>query len=400
MDLKTLAKGIFLMTSMTTGLAGCSTSSSAKAKATTFAATRDASVTIGGAAPVVLSNATLPSEQPHFTKVVLLPGRGMNTFQISAVIPGRGAVEVLASEPLSDAAALFAQEDPYGNNSFKYGGALLAPFANRIRGQLSRDHKMLHTKVAGEAINLPANWKGKNPGAEPVAMHGLILNSPVAVTNLTQNDQEATVEGHLAAGDFNGHWPSQTDMHFQISMRNNLITVQMTAKNIGNEKLPVGFGWHPYFNFPSGQREQVKLTVPATDRALVNNYDDVLPTGKTEPVKGTPYDFTHGKALGKTFLDDCFMNVVHDGKAPLVSEIVDPAAGYGIRIRSISPQIKAFQAYAPLDKSFVAFEPQFNIGDPYGKEWGHKVDNGMVVLNPEESVTYTVELELFTPHAN
>lgn len=36
-------------------------------------------------------------------------------------------------------------------------------------------------------------------------------------------------------------------------------------------------------------------------------------------------------------------------------------ANYGLRIHSLSPQIKAFQVYAPVDQNFVAFEPQFSL---------------------------------------
>ena len=38
---------------------------------------------------------------------------------------------------------------------------------------------------------------------------------------------------------------------------------------------------------------------PGQQMALVNNYDDVFPTGKLKPVKGTKYDFNaaDGKAL-------------------------------------------------------------------------------------------------------
>ena len=81
-------------------------------------------------------------------------------------------------------------------------------------------------------------------------------------------------------------------------------------------------------------------------------------------------------------------------------------ANYGLRIHSLSPQIKAFQVYAPVDQSFIAFEPQFNLGDPYSSVWNashaagrrvNHVDTGMVTLKPGESVVYKVKLELFTP---
>ena len=55
----------------------------------------------------------------------------------------------------------------------------------------------------------------------------------------------------------------------------------------------------------------------------------------------------------------------------------------------MSPHIRAIQVYSPVDKSFIALEPQFNYGDPFGKEW-NGADTGMVTLAPGESVTWKV----------
>ena len=63
----------------------------------------------------------------------------------------------------------------------------------------------------------------------------------------------------------------------------------------------MGIGWHPYFAFPSGDRQQVRLHVPAKGRTLVDNYDNVFPTGKTVRLSGTPYDF--GIARGAPLRD-------------------------------------------------------------------------------------------------
>ena len=140
------------------------------------------------------------------------------------------------------------------------------------------------------------------------------------------------------------------------------------------------------------------MHIPATERTEVNNYDDVFPTGKLLPLAGTPYDFSApgGAPLNKLFLDDCFVNVQRNNAGQLVAEIVDPDAKYGFRILSLSPEFSAIQAYAPVDKAFVAFEPQFNWADPYGAQWEAGTDTGMAVLKPGERVTYAVQLELIT----
>lgn len=348
---------------------------------------------IGGAKVVTLSQApSLDASLPQILSVQILPGRGMNIFQIRAYLPGKGMVDLIASPSLDEAKKTLAG-DP--NASFSLGGAILAPFANRIRGKLSANGKTIETNINGKPDVLVANWKGKNPGAELHAMHGLILASNANHAVMRSGPDEASVTGVIDAGDFQGHWPGQLNLSITATLKRESFGFIVVAKNVGTEDVPVGIGWHPYFALPSGQREQAVLKIPARSRALVNNYDDVFPTGMVEPVAGTKYDFSQstGGALGKQYLDDCFLDV---GPRPLVAEIIDPAAHYGLRIRALSPEISAFQVYAPLDKAFVALEPQFNLGDPYSPVWKGR-DTGMKVLKPGESVTYSVELEMFVP---
>ena len=273
--------------------------------------------------------------------------------------------------PLPDAKKyLETDNDSFGNNSFKLGGAILLPYPNRIRGTLSKDGMTLETTIDGQQVTLPANWKGKNPGAEVHAMHGLIFSSDFKDVKHENGPKESTVSAVLHAGNFGGHWLSDTDVYVQMTLKNDAIDIVVTTKNVGKEPLPMAIGAHPYFEFPSGDRTQARLHVPAEKRALVDNYDNVFPTGQIESVKGTPYDFTaaDGKPLGSMFLDDCFTDLQRDPEGRVVVNVTDPAANYGVHIMGLSPDINAIQVYAPPDKDFVAVEPQFNLGDPFNKK--------------------------------
>jgi galactose mutarotase-like enzyme len=278
------------------------------------------------------------------------------------------------------------------------GGAILLPYANRIRGELLPDGQYLETTILGQMVRLPANWKGNEPGAEPHAMHGLVLDRTMDTVHYEADSNGARVIGKLAANDFNGHWLSKADIRFESELTGSFFGFRVTVENVGDEDLPMGIGWHPYFVFPSGKREQAKLHIPANQRALVNNYDDVFPTGELEALAGTHYDVSvsGGLALGDLFLDDCFIDLQKAGDGRVVAEIIDPEARYGLRVIGLSPEISAFQVYAPVDQAFVALEPQFNWADPYSSIWGGK-DTGMVVLKPGDSVEYAVRLEVFLP---
>ncbi len=382
-------------------LAGFSPTGSAQSEAQKPQREIDGYSVVGGMPVITLQRPRLQtSNVPQFLSAQVLPGRGMNLFQIRAYLPGKGEINLIASPPLEDAAKLLSggPDDPYGNESFKLGGAILVPFANRIRGKLSADGKTIETQIAGKSVTLAANWHGKDPGAEKHAMHGLILDAKFEGLTVAKNDNESHVEGTLHAGNFGGHWLSSSDVSIRTTLRDSRVEMEVTVRNVGREDLPVGIGWHPYFAFPSGDRRQARLRIPASRRAIVNNYDDVFPTGKIVPMAGSAYDFTPdgGAPLKSQFLDECFLDLKRQPDGEIVTEVIDPAADYGLRITALSKDVRAIQVYAPPDKSFVAVEPQFNYGDPYGKEWG-KTDTGMVNVKPGDSVTYRVRLEIFQP---
>ena len=101
---------------------------------------------INGQPIVVLKRAaSSQGARPEFLSATVLPGRGMNLLQITANLPGKGTIEVLAT-PSLDEVAKALDGDAFGNKSFStFGGAYLVPYANRIRGTLSVDGQSITT---------------------------------------------------------------------------------------------------------------------------------------------------------------------------------------------------------------------------------------------------------------
>ncbi len=359
-----------------------------------------ATVSIGGEPLVVLTQPRSAGEdKPQFLEAIVLPGRGMAVLQIKAYLPGKGEINLLNAPSLSEAQQLLDNgDDEWGNQVFKIGGAILLPFANRIRGKLSPDGKTITAKVAGKTVTLPANWSGGKPGAEKHAIHGLMMRSKFQKVTQRSDAGASLVSAVLHAGNFDGHWVSDTKVEVETVLKADAFEMTVTATNTGKKPLPMGIGWHPYFVVPSGERKQARLHLPSETRAVMNNYDDSFITGKRVEAQGTAYDFSAagGRALGTQYLDDNYSNLTREQDGSTVSEVIDPAAHYGLRLTTLSPEIKSIQVYAPPQKSFVAIEPQFNLPDPYNPQWG-KVDTGMVLLKPRHSVSWRVRLELFTP---
>jgi len=349
---------------------------------------------IGGAPVVTLRDEAPPADGPAIVEATVLPGRGMMLLQARMRLPSGAIVDAIFAPNEADAARQMdgGPDDFAGNRNFTYGGAILVPFANRIRGRALEGSREIEAIVDGRRVRLPRNWGGKAPGAEQYAMHGLILDASIPF----EQPSPGVVRGRLAAGDFGGRWPSLTDIVFEWRLSGGALELSIEASNVGDEPLPMGIGWHPYLALPSGDRRQARMRLPARLRADVNDYDEVLPTGQLSDVTGGPYDFNgpEGAPLGDLYLDDCFTDLRRERGAAIV-EVIDPAAGVGLRVTSTSPDVHALQVYAPPGQAFVVVEPQFNLADPYGELWPPGTQTGMARVMPGGKISYDARLQPF-----
>ena len=203
--------------------------------------------------------------------------------------------------------------------------------------------------------------------------------------------------GRDPGGGFGGHWLSKTDLVVTVRLTAEAVDASVTARNVGKEAEPIAIAWHPYFNLPSGDRTQARVSIPADHIAEVDGYDNVFPTGKLLPVEGTRFDLrgTAGVALGTEFFRRQLEQPDWKDKAATVS-IVDPAAHYGVKIEGLSPEIKAIQMYAPPTKlSLWPSSTSTTLAIRLARS-GAK-DTGMVTLKPGESTKWHVRLKVFVP---
>jgi len=160
----------------------------------------------GGQDVILLQRSQFGGESgPEFLSATLLPGRGMNVLQITAYVPDKGEVSLLASPTLGEANRLMNEigADAAGAESLEMGGAIEVPWAGRISGLASADGADVTTAWHGRHLSLPV------VGEAGVAMGGLLLKRASATqkSNVMPDGGEAKVSFH--AGDFNGHWLSQ-----------------------------------------------------------------------------------------------------------------------------------------------------------------------------------------------
>jgi galactose mutarotase-like enzyme len=345
----------------------------------------------GGQEAIVLTRSRqMDGSMPEFLSVTMLPGRGMNVLQIAAYIPGKGEVKLLASPTVEGAVSTMTGtgEDADGQASEAMGGAFELPWAGRLEGEATQ---MGHANAAwrGHALALPL----------AVSSGGLMLAEAADSVKTMAMMDGGQAQAVFHAQDFGVHWPSKTDVTVTVLLGNQWIELTVTARNTGDTPEPVGIGWHPRFAISGESRAQMRLRIPGAMREEMRDRDSRLPTGRLLPVSGTAYDFTRrgGAALGTMSLDDSFValhsELLSSGPA---AELSDPSNGYGLRLTALSQTIHAMRVVAPTDADFISIGPQFNVDDPFGREWGAGTDTGMVVLQPGQSTEWRVRLELFS----
>ena len=344
---------------------------------------------------------------PEFLSATLLPGRGMNVLQISAYLPGKGEVNLLASPTLDEAAARMSGTGPdtAGAESLAMGGAIEAPWAGHVSGVTGPDGRELMTMWHGVRLTLPADSLADasgGPGERSTATGGLLLKQPSSAVTTNVMPDGGQAQAAFAMGGSDGRWPSSTEVTDSISLSGKAIEIKIVARNTGTTAEPMGIGWHPRFAILNGHRGQMMLRLPQADRVDVTDRRSMELSGKLLPVVGTEYDFTKrsGTKLGALNLDDTFVHLRRGlmDNGPIV-ELRDPESGYGLRITALTPAIKAIRVYAPLDGSFVSIDPRFNFDDPFGREWSKDEDTGMVVLQPGRTAEWYIRMEIFSLNA-
>ena len=366
----------------------------------------DVAVRPGGQEVVQLQRSQIAGGNgPEFLSATLLPGRGMNVLQIRAYLPQKGEVNLLASPTLQDAARALTGtgSDASGAKSLAMGAAIELPWANRITGVTTPDGKTLSTIWHGNRLVLPTDAKDSYGVTGVVAAGGLLLKQASDSINTNVMPDGGEAQATYRPGNFDGHWPSQTEIMTTISLSGKALTMKIVARNTGNAAEPMGIGWHPRFAVLSGHRAEMMLRLPEGMHLEVKDRRTGQLSGRLVPVERTEYDFTGrtGAQLGALNLDDSFVHLktglMENGP---MAELRDPENDYGLRITAMTSTIKAIRVYAPLDGSYISVEPQSNYDDPFGHQWAKDEDTGMVVLQPGQSMQWKIRLEIFSLSSN
>jgi aldose 1-epimerase len=353
----------------------------------------DAPIGPGGQEAIRLTrSATNVGQGAELLSATLLPGRGMNVFQITAMIPGHGEVPLLVSPQLAEAATILSgqHDDINGSASTTLGGAILVPWAQSLSGMPTRTPGLLETMWDNRELSFPAISPRSN-----LSVEGLLLNRAAdsVKSEVLPDGQSATAVFH--AGDFSGRWPSDVDVTVLAELTSHDLDLTVTAKNIGAQNVPLGIGWHPFFAIPSGERSNVMLSIPSQSVVDIDKRTG-LPTGRSVQVDDSPRDFSRsrGTKLGIAGLNETYTGLRPGTGSGPVAELSDPAYNMKVSIIPLTASINSLRVIAPADKQWVSIGPNTNLDDPFGPEWVHPENAGMVTLAPGATLKWKVRVEI------
>ena len=275
-----------------------------------------------------------------------------------SVVPARGGN--LLDIRFREVSVLDAYQTPIELDINKWAkSVLLYPFPNRMK-----DGKY--------------NWNSQsyqfpiNDTSTDNALHGLGMNQSMNIKRVrTEKDSGSLCCQYIDQGTHEYYpFPFTLCAIFTISEAGFEVDLQVT--NNGNEAIPFGFGWHPYFSL-SEKIENTRLTLPEVE--MIGIDQRMIPTGK----RYTYDEFANGKQIQSTVLDNCFaFQPAGDGLFRLRLEGEKGTLDYWQEAGE--NQYKYLQLFTPPMRESIAIEPMTCNVD------GFNNGEGLLEVTPNETM--------------
>jgi aldose 1-epimerase len=254
------------------------------------------------------------------------------------------------------------------------GTPILFPTPNRVRDAAF--------EFEGRRFEFEAN-SGKN------FIHGLVRQRPWQHGAPKASARGASVEVWIDWDDAQpqfARFPIRHRLLVTYTLVRDGVRIAYRVDNRDQQRLPFGFGLHPWFRVP-GERKDVALQVPA---ARVMEAVDKLPTGKLLPVAGTRHDLRKPVPLEALDLDD-----VYFGLAPSAL----PAFEWrdrGLRVTlGASREFTHLVVYTPPGKPFFCMENQTSSTDAHNLHGrGLRNEAHLIVVEPGKSARGQIDWKL------
>jgi len=302
----------------------------------------------------------------EFEKITLESSDGQ---QRLSVVPAFGAT--IIDLCLAGQSVLDTYQTPEEMLAYKWmKSGVLIPFPNRLKG--------------GRYIwNNDAYSFFTNDSITGNALHGFGLDKPYELikTDLSQ-DQGSLTCRYEYNGD-NAGYPFPFTFEIQYKLKSSgYFSLRMTFYNDGFEAIPVGLGWHPYFQMGD---DIGKLKMKMSPSEMIGVDQHMIPTGKRYE-----YDeFEEKRKIGATILDNCFAFQQNDNKRN--AEIILESETRVLRFwqRMGTHQFNYMQIFTHPDRNAIALEPMTCNVDAFNN------GEGLAVLLPNEKLEVSCGVEVW-----
>lgn len=263
------------------------------------------------------------------------------------------------------------------------GHPILFPFPGRLRnGRFS---------YLGRDYQLPLN-----DSTRCHAIHGFTPRDPWRVVKCVEEEAFAQVVGEFRLEEdlpkAVGLWPSSFLLRVRYSLLKDRLRVETEVENVGQEPMPFGLGYHPYFRVPGVVGDVASHMLQAHVSEIWETTPDNLPTGRRLAVP-PELDFSAPRAIGPCSLDHVFTGVTSQ---PPPGQFLRELAKLSHPTSTIELHILADAAFrelvlfTPPHKQAIAIEPYTCSADAANLQ-AQGVDSGWQELLPGRKWAATVQ---------
>lgn len=227
----------------------------------------------------------------------------------------------------------------YLNHKDQFFGALIGRYANRIaKGTFTLDGKTYHLPLNNGVNSL----HGGNKGFDTRVWDAKQLNNQNLLLSYDSKDGEEGYPGNL-----------KVEALYTLTADNS-VRIEFTA--ITDKPTVVNFTNHSYFNLNGAGNGKIYNQVMMINGDSFTPIDStMIPTGKIESVKGTPFDFTKPTPIGKYinennqqlkyshgYDDNWVLNKPKPGTLTLACRVYDPQNGRQLEVYTTEPGIQFY----------------------------------------------------------
>jgi len=244
-----------------------------------------------------------------------------------------------------------------------YKSSHLAPFPNRVEKGLYRFNE--------QTYRLTPNYV-----EEDNAIHGLIFDKKFDL-ELKQNGETSCLKLQC---DFEGTpgfpFPFLTTIEYHL--QDGQFQCNVLMHNSGEQDMPAGIGWHPYFKLGDKKINQLALKLPEGKKIQTNK---MIPTGKFVDYQ----QFRTAAPIGQTPFDTGFY-INNDGQEAITT-LTDEEQNVTLLISQ--KNCPYLQVFIPPARDCIAIEPMTCASDAFNNGMG------LETLKPGEHVAafYSVMLK-------